>query len=69
MATLFQMSLLGDIHFLLGTQIMKNNIEVRRFFTQEKYFQGFLQRYNMEHCNTIITLLEIDIKLSTIDYP
>jgi hypothetical protein len=23
----------------------------------------------MEHCNTIITLLEIDIKLSTIDYP
>ncbi len=48
---------------------MKNNIEVRRFFTQEKYFQGFLQRYNMEHCNTIITLLEIDIKLSTIDYP
>jgi hypothetical protein len=39
------------------------------FFTQEKYFQGFFQCYNMEHCNTIITLLKADIKLSTIDYP
>jgi hypothetical protein len=26
MVTLFEMSLLGDIHFLLGTQIIKNNI-------------------------------------------
>jgi hypothetical protein len=26
MATLFEMSLLGHIHFLLGTQIIKNNI-------------------------------------------
>jgi hypothetical protein len=38
------------------------------FFIQEKYFQGFFKHYNMEHCNTIITLLEVDIKLSTIDY-
>ncbi len=69
MATLFEMSLLGDIHFLLGTQIIKNNIGGYMFFSQEKYFQGFLQRYNMEHCNMIITFLEADIKLSTIDYP
>ncbi len=39
------------------------------FFTQEKYLQGFLKCYNMEHCNMIITLLEADIKLSPIDYP
>jgi hypothetical protein len=39
------------------------------FFIQEKYLKGFFKRYNMEHCNTIITFLEADIKLSTIDYP
>lgn len=68
MTTLFEISLLGDIHFLVGTPIIKNNIGGYMFFIQEKYFQGFLKCYNMEHCNMIITLLEADIKLSTIDY-
>jgi hypothetical protein len=69
MATLFEMSLSGDIHFLLGIQIIKNNIGGYMFFIQEKYFQGFFKCYNMEHCNSIITHLQANIKLSTIDYP
>jgi hypothetical protein len=61
----FEMSLLGELSFFLGLQIRQRNQGI--FISQNKYIREMLKRFRMEDCKPIITLMQINCKLSKDD--
>ncbi len=67
LAQTFEMTLLSDIHFFLGNQIVRNCAKGCIFLSQSKYLIRLLKQYKMESINHIFTPLEASPTL-TKDY-
>jgi hypothetical protein len=61
----FEISLLGEISFLLGLQICQRNQGI--FISQTKYVIEMLKRFGMEDCKPLITPMQTSCKLSKDD--
>ena len=59
------MSLLGEINFFLGLQIVQCNKGI--FIHQSKYIKGMLKIFQLEECNPICTPMTVGYKLSKED--
>jgi hypothetical protein len=62
----FEMSLLGEISLYLGLQICQSNQGI--FISQTKYIIEMLNRFGMEDCKPVTTLMQTNCKLSKDDY-
>jgi hypothetical protein len=61
----FEMSLLGELSFVLGLQIHQRNQGI--FISQTKYIREMLKRFGMEDCKPVITPMQTSCKLSKDD--
>jgi hypothetical protein len=61
----FEMSLLGELSFFLGLQILQRNQGI--FISQTKYIREILKRFGMEDCKLVITPMKTSCKLSKDD--
>ena len=49
----FKMSIMGDLIFLLGLQVMQKKNDI--FICQSKYVKYLLKKYNMDQCKSTNT--------------
>ena len=61
----FEMSLLGELSFLLGFQIRQRNQGI--FISQTKYIREMIKRFGMEDCKPITTHMQTNCKLNKYD--
>jgi hypothetical protein len=61
----FEMSLLGELSFFLGLQILKGNKGI--FISQTKYIREMLKRFIIENCKPVITPMQTSCKLNKDD--
>ena len=61
----FEMSLLGELNFVLGLQIYQ--LDNGMFISQSKYIKEMLKKYIMEDCKLVSTPMIIGRKLSKDD--
>jgi hypothetical protein len=61
----FEMSLLGEISFLLGLQIHQRNQRI--FISKTKYIREMIKRFGMEDCKPVITPMQTSCRLSKDD--
>ena len=61
----FEMSLLGELNFFLGLQIIQSKRGV--FIHQSKYVKDMLKRFQLEDCKPVCTPMAIGCKLSKED--
>jgi hypothetical protein len=54
----FEMSVLGELSFFMGLQILQSII------SQTKYIREMLKRFGMEYCKPVITPMQTSCKLS-----
>ena len=58
----FEMSLLGELHFFLGLQIIQSNEGI--FIHQTKYIKDMLKKIEFEDCKPVSTPMIVGCKLS-----
>lgn len=51
----FEMADLGVLHYFLGLQVMMRKYGV--FVYQQKYVEDLLNRFNLQRCNPVSTLM------------
>ena len=61
----FEMSMIGEINFFLGLQIVQNKEGI--FISQTKYLKDLLKRFGLENCKPIETPMVNGYKLSRKD--
>jgi hypothetical protein len=61
----FEMSLLGELNFFLGLQIIQSKRGV--FIYQSKYVKDMLKRFQLEDCKPVSTPMAVGCKLSKDD--
>ena len=61
----FEMSMIGEMNFFLGLQIVQNNDDV--FISQAKILKDQLKRFGLESCNVVGTPMITGHKLSSKD--
>jgi hypothetical protein len=59
------MSLFGELSFLLGLHIFQRNQEF--FISQTNYIREMLNKFGIEYCKQISTLMQTSCKLSKYD--
>jgi hypothetical protein len=57
----FEMSLLGELTFILGLQIYQHGTCI--FISQTKYIKEMLKRFGMEYCKPVSTPMQTSCKL------
>ena len=61
----FEMSLLGELNFFLGLQIIQSNEGI--FIHQTKYIKDMLRKFEFEYCKPVSTPMTVGCKLSKED--
>ena len=61
----FEMSLLGELNFFLGLQIVQSKEGI--FIHQSKYVKDMLKRFKFEDCKLVCTPMTVGCKLSKED--
>ena len=65
LAQTFEMKDLGEIHYCLGMEIWREGSKT--MITQNKYTRDIMERFNMSESKSVSTLLEQNVKLSSVD--
>ena len=60
----FDMKDLGELHYILGLQVIRDRPCRMLYLNQAKYIRSILQRYGMEDCKSLATPLDANSKLS-----
>ena len=61
----FEMSMLGELNFFLGLQIIQSNDGI--FIHQSKYINDMLKKFQFEDCKLVSTPMTVGCKLSKED--
>lgn len=61
----FEMTDLGLMHYFLGLEIWQDKDRI--FISQRKYTLDLLQKFKINGCKPLVTLVEVGIKLSKLD--
>ena len=59
----------GDIHWLLGIEIIRDKNAKTISWSQRSYIKSILERFNMENSSTLSMPLDPSLILSTADSP
>ena len=65
MVKTFEMSNLGVLHYFLGLQVKQDQAGI--FISQKNYAKNILKKFNMLHCKTTITPMNVGEKLQLND--
>lgn len=57
----FEMTDVGEFSYFLGMEFIHTDLEV--VMHQRKYTRELLERFNMNHCNSVKSPLEVNVKL------
>jgi hypothetical protein len=60
----FEMKDLGEVHFCLGVQIVRNRKRGTICLDQGKYIENMIKRFNMSECKPVGTPLDTNVKLT-----
>ena len=60
----FEMSDMGEAHYILGIRITRDRAMRKVYLSQEKYVKNILKKFGMEDCKPISTPLEVNQGLS-----
>ena len=60
----FEMSDMGEAHYILGIRITRDRANRKIYLSQAKYVKKVLSKFGMEDCKPISTPLEVNQKLS-----
>jgi hypothetical protein len=66
---LFDMKDLGEAHFALGIEIIRDRAQRTLFISQRRYIDNLLRRYGMDDCKPISTPMEVKPKLTRLQCP
>lgn len=61
----FDMKDLGDVHWILGMEVVRDRRQKSISLNQCKYIETVLERYGMESCKTVSTPMDINAKFPT----
>eukprot|EP00253_Pinus_taeda_P016950 PITA_16950 len=61
----FEMTDLGYVHYFLGIEVTQHSKSI--FLSQKKYIGDLLNRFGMTECNPLTTLMEQNLKLTSIE--
>ena len=64
----YKMSDLGELHFCLGVEFVRNRATHAITMNQFKYVVDFLKRFGLEDCKTVGTPLDVNSKLVKLGY-
>ena len=60
----FEMKDLGAANFILGIEIKRDRMNIKLWLNQRKYVDMILQRFRMQDCKHVNTLIPVGFKLS-----
>ena len=69
LSELFDMKDLGEAHFALGIEIIRDRAQRTLFISQRRYIDNLLRRYGMDDCKPISTPMEVKPKLTRLQCP